>query len=108
MAEVKHLDLLGHVLSIGDYVAYASYTGQCVRMKVGRIVSLKQYVAWAGRDPVPRIGVVTAEHWGSYGWNLQKNGREVTMGTDHVVRLPGLPPGEPKDSIDAACAARGK
>lgn len=79
----KHIDLLGQELAVGDYVIYAALWDRSATLKIGRITQLKtraesKYIE--DGKIIPTVGVVSIDRSWSNEWEIQNNGKELTLG----------------------------
>lgn len=89
-----HKDLFRVEIRVGDFFVYSALAGRSACLKIGVVTRLEEREAsyYTAHEKKKTIRAVTAEkNWGKENWDLQKNGKEVTLGElDRVVVVDSL------------------
>ena len=71
---MKHLDMFGKEIKIGDYILYAGMRGNSADMKVGKVISLQIRTSERNYNQCPTITVIGIRK--GYQGNWYRNSRK--------------------------------
>jgi hypothetical protein len=102
---IEWRDVMGREVQPGMTVAYATEVADSTTIKLGRVVELKSTTSYGGRS-FPKLKLITVENrWGN-GWQLQSNGRTVTLSLAAAMVIPRkMAPPEALSILDARTPA---
>ena len=82
---MEYKDFSGQEIKEGCYIVYAALDGgQSAQLRYGLVRRLKNREI-LGHETIPTLGIISVDLTYDNKWELQKNGKEITLSFTHKV-----------------------